>query len=70
MLTRTLTHVPLQDGGLLRTQAHIGGQWLDADDGATLEVSNPATGWSASRTIWQIQRSGSAARSSSKNRRG
>ena len=49
MLTRTLTPVPLQDGGLLRTQAHIGGQWLDADDGATLEVSNPATGQALAR---------------------
>jgi succinate-semialdehyde dehydrogenase/glutarate-semialdehyde dehydrogenase len=34
----------LQDQELFRRQAYIGGQWLDADNGATLKVSNPATG--------------------------
>lgn len=34
----------LKDSGLLRTQAYIDGQWLNADDGSTLTVSNPATG--------------------------
>uniref|UniRef100_A0A0E0CGF4 Aldehyde dehydrogenase domain-containing protein n=1 Tax=Oryza meridionalis TaxID=40149 RepID=A0A0E0CGF4_9ORYZ len=30
--------------GLLRTQGLIGGKWVDAYDGKTLEVQNPATG--------------------------
>lgn len=32
----------LTDSTLLRTQAFIGGEWVDADDGATFEVTNPA----------------------------
>ena len=34
----------LKDPTLLRQQAFIAGQWADADDRATLPVSNPATG--------------------------
>ena len=34
----------LQDRGLLRQQCHIGGAWVDADDGAVLTVTDPATG--------------------------
>ncbi|MET0264562.1 MAG: NADP-dependent succinate-semialdehyde dehydrogenase [Duganella sp.] len=34
----------LKDPSLLRQQAYINGQWSDADDGATLAVTNPATG--------------------------
>ena len=34
---------PLQDKSLLRTQAYIDGEWVDADDGATFPVTNPAT---------------------------
>lgn len=34
---------PLADR-LLRHQAYIDGQWLDADDGTSTEVTNPATG--------------------------
>ncbi len=34
----------LKDPGLLRGQAFIDGQWIDADSGATLAVTNPATG--------------------------
>jgi succinate-semialdehyde dehydrogenase/glutarate-semialdehyde dehydrogenase len=34
----------LKDPGLLRGQAYVDGQWIDADSGATLAVSNPATG--------------------------
>jgi succinate-semialdehyde dehydrogenase/glutarate-semialdehyde dehydrogenase len=34
----------LQDSDLFRRQAYIGGRWCDADNGATLEVNNPATG--------------------------
>lgn len=32
----------LTDSTLLRTQAFIGGEWVDADDGATFAVTNPA----------------------------
>lgn len=32
----------LTDNTLLRTQAFVDGQWVDADDGATFEVTNPA----------------------------
>src|ERR1700719_3815360 len=34
----------LQDPDLFRCQAYIGGRWCDADNGAKLEVNNPATG--------------------------
>ena len=36
--------VQLSDQGLLKTQAFINGDWIDADDGATIDVTNPATG--------------------------
>ena len=34
----------LKDPSLLRQQAYLNGQWCDADNGATLAVTNPATG--------------------------
>ncbi|MFV0411125.1 MAG: NAD-dependent succinate-semialdehyde dehydrogenase [Paracoccus sp. (in: a-proteobacteria)] len=34
----------LQDKGLLQSQAYIDGQWIDADSGASFEVTNPANG--------------------------
>jgi succinate-semialdehyde dehydrogenase/glutarate-semialdehyde dehydrogenase len=34
----------LKDPSLLRQQAYINGQWLDADGGVTQAVTNPATG--------------------------
>jgi len=34
----------LKDPGLLRQQAYLNGEWCDADNGATLAVTNPATG--------------------------
>jgi succinate-semialdehyde dehydrogenase / glutarate-semialdehyde dehydrogenase len=34
----------LKDRGLLKSQCYINGQWVDADSGASLLVSNPATG--------------------------
>ena len=34
----------LKDSKLLRTQAHLAGEWADADSGGTVDVSNPATG--------------------------
>jgi succinate-semialdehyde dehydrogenase/glutarate-semialdehyde dehydrogenase len=39
-----MTTFSLQDQDLFRRQAYIGGQWCDADNGATLKVNNPATG--------------------------
>ena len=39
-----MTISTIQDKRLFRQQCHIGGEWLDADDGGTLEVTNPATG--------------------------
>ncbi|WP_322061446.1 NAD-dependent succinate-semialdehyde dehydrogenase [Paraburkholderia sp. J63] len=33
-----------QNPSLFRQQAYIDGQWRDADDGATLDVTNPSTG--------------------------
>ena len=36
--------VPLRDEVLLRQKAYVNGAWCDADDGATLPVTNPATG--------------------------
>ena len=33
----------LQDPTLLRTQAYVGGEWIDADSGATFDVTDPAT---------------------------
>jgi succinate-semialdehyde dehydrogenase/glutarate-semialdehyde dehydrogenase len=38
------TNLLLKDSDLFRQQAYIGGQWCDADNGATLKVNNPATG--------------------------
>ena len=34
----------LQDPDLFRQQAYLAGRWCDADNGATTEVNNPATG--------------------------
>ena len=34
----------LSDSALFRDQAYIDGAWVDADSGATYEVTNPATG--------------------------
>jgi succinate-semialdehyde dehydrogenase/glutarate-semialdehyde dehydrogenase len=34
----------LSDPGLLKTQAYINGQWVDADDGSRFAVTNPANG--------------------------
>jgi len=34
----------LKDSSLLRAQAFVGGQWQDADNGATFAVTNPADG--------------------------
>ena len=34
----------LKDPSLLETRAFVAGEWVDADDGATFEVTNPARG--------------------------
>ena len=34
----------LKDPTLLVTKAYVAGQWIDADDGTTFEVTNPARG--------------------------
>jgi len=34
----------LSDASLLKNQAYIDGQWVDADDGATFAVTNPVDG--------------------------
>ena len=36
--------LPMKDQNLFRQQCYINGQWLDADSGKTIEVTNPATG--------------------------
>ena len=46
----------LTDKGLLRAQCYIGGQWLDADDAATIDVTNPADG----RLLATVPRAGTA----------
>ena len=46
----------LEDNSLLKSQAHINGQWLDADSGETLAVTNPATGG----TIAEVAKCGTA----------
>jgi succinate-semialdehyde dehydrogenase/glutarate-semialdehyde dehydrogenase len=46
----------LSDPGLLQTQAFINGRWVDANDGATLDVTNPATG----EVIASVSKVGSA----------
>ncbi|MFT5219667.1 MAG: succinate-semialdehyde dehydrogenase/glutarate-semialdehyde dehydrogenase [Planctomycetota bacterium] len=36
--------IQISDTALLKTQAYINGQWLDADSGETVAVTNPANG--------------------------
>jgi succinate-semialdehyde dehydrogenase / glutarate-semialdehyde dehydrogenase len=42
--------------GLLRTRAYVDGRWIEADDGATFAVENPATG----ETLAELPRLGAA----------
>src|SRR5690606_32165456 len=49
-------NLSLSDASLLKTQAYIDGQWVDADDGSTFAVSNPATG----EEIAQVAKAGQA----------
>ena len=44
----------LQDSSLFRQQCYMDGAWVDADEGATVDVTNPATG----ETIGTVPRLG------------
>jgi succinate-semialdehyde dehydrogenase/glutarate-semialdehyde dehydrogenase len=44
----------ISDKGLLKTQAYVNGQWIDADSGDTHPVTNPATG----ETIVEVAKCG------------
>ncbi|AVS63052.1 NADP-dependent succinate-semialdehyde dehydrogenase I [Paracidovorax avenae] len=46
----------LKNPGLLREQAYLDGRWVDADDGGTIDVTNPATG----ATVARVPRMGAA----------
>lgn len=46
----------LQDPKLFRQQCYVGGHWIDANDGATLEVNDPASG----NTLGTVPRLGTA----------
>ncbi len=48
--------IKLSDQALLRTQSYINGQWIDADNGDTLAVTNPANG----EVIAEVARCGTA----------
>jgi succinate-semialdehyde dehydrogenase/glutarate-semialdehyde dehydrogenase len=37
-------NLQLKDPNLLRTRGYLDGEWVDADNGSTLDVHNPATG--------------------------
>ena len=39
-----ITQSPLANADLLREQAWLNGEWVDADSGETFPVTNPATG--------------------------
>lgn len=51
-----MTPLALKDATLLKTHAFVAGEWQDADDGATFDVRNPATG----ETIATVPRMGTA----------
>jgi succinate-semialdehyde dehydrogenase/glutarate-semialdehyde dehydrogenase len=44
MLDKIKVSLELKNPDLLREQAYIDGEWLDADDGTSFEVSNPVDG--------------------------
>jgi len=46
--------LPLADPLLFRQQCYVDGQWMDADDGRTVDVTNPATG----NTLGSVPRMG------------
>ena len=46
----------LADTGLLRTQAYVNGVWIDADNGETMPIINPANG----NSVAEVARCGTA----------
>jgi len=46
----------IQDSKWFRQHAYVNGKWIDADNGATVDVSNPATG----KTIGTVPKMGTA----------
>ncbi len=48
--------IPLKDVNLLRQKCYVNGAWIDADDGKTIPVKNPATG----ETLGTVPRLGEA----------
>jgi succinate-semialdehyde dehydrogenase / glutarate-semialdehyde dehydrogenase len=44
MDTKTEARITLQDPSLLHEQCYIDGAWVDADDGGSIDVNNPASG--------------------------
>jgi succinate-semialdehyde dehydrogenase/glutarate-semialdehyde dehydrogenase len=44
MDTKTETQISLNDPSLLHEQCYIDGEWVDAADGKSIDVNNPATG--------------------------
>jgi len=46
----------IQDSKWFRQHAYVNGKWIDADNGATVEVSNPATG----KTIGTVPKMGAS----------
>jgi succinate-semialdehyde dehydrogenase/glutarate-semialdehyde dehydrogenase len=44
MDTKTETQITLKDPSLLHEQCYIDGAWVDAADGKSIDVNNPATG--------------------------
>jgi succinate-semialdehyde dehydrogenase / glutarate-semialdehyde dehydrogenase len=51
-----VSFVTAVESELLRSQAYVGGVWLDADDGVTFPVVNPASG----ETVGEVPRMGAA----------
>ena len=44
VMTETAARLGLKDADLLRGRCYIDGQWIDADSGKTIDVTNPADG--------------------------
>jgi len=44
VMTETAARLGLKDAELLRSRCYVDGQWIDADSGETIDVTNPADG--------------------------
>ncbi|MGD9744713.1 MAG: aldehyde dehydrogenase family protein, partial [Dongiaceae bacterium] len=53
---KVASQLALKDPRLFRQQGYINGKWADADSGATIDVTNPATG----ETLGTIPKMGAA----------